>query len=145
MGTALPIRGTDYFGNLSQTATGDFDHDGVSNLQEFLDGTNPADKNSVRFRLSISSFGGYVTASPTRLSYTNGEAVTLTATPTPPNSFRAWAGDVISTTNPIVITMTSNKTVLALAGPFPITWTNSASGAWEVASQLEPQPGAQPG
>jgi len=31
-----------YFGNLNQTAAGDFDGDGVTNLQEYLEGRNPA-------------------------------------------------------------------------------------------------------
>ena len=31
-----------HFGNLSQSASGDYDGDGVSNLQEFRNGTNPA-------------------------------------------------------------------------------------------------------
>jgi hypothetical protein len=30
-----------YFGNLNQTASGDFDGDGVTNLQEYLEGRNP--------------------------------------------------------------------------------------------------------
>src|SRR4029077_11612599 len=38
------------FGNLNQTATGDFDGDGVSNLDEFLDGTNPTSNGSFRPR-----------------------------------------------------------------------------------------------
>lgn len=33
----------EYFGNLNQTANGDFDGDGISNLQELLRGTNPRD------------------------------------------------------------------------------------------------------
>jgi len=32
---------TTYFGNLGQSGSGDFDHDGVSNLEEFLAGTDP--------------------------------------------------------------------------------------------------------
>ena len=34
------------FGNLTQTAAGDFDNDGMTNLQEFLAGTNPKDAAS---------------------------------------------------------------------------------------------------
>ena len=41
-----------YFTNLAQNATADFDHDGASNLQEFLDGTNPT--NSVSFATASS-------------------------------------------------------------------------------------------
>jgi hypothetical protein len=35
-----------YFTNLNQTATGDFDHDGYNNLEEYAAGTNPTVKNS---------------------------------------------------------------------------------------------------
>ena len=44
-----------YFGNLNQNATGDFDGDGISNLQEFLDGTNPTNRASFRSRLTVLS------------------------------------------------------------------------------------------
>src|SRR5439155_6261648 len=47
-----------YFGNLNQTATGDFDGDGISNLQEFLDRTDPTNNASVRYRLAILCDGG---------------------------------------------------------------------------------------
>jgi hypothetical protein len=127
-----------YFGNLNQNPTGDFDGDGVSNLQEFLDGTNPTNANSARFRISIDAPAAYVNESPTRVSYTNGEVVTLTATGIAPYSFRAWAGDVNTTNNPITLTMTNNKSVIAYAGPFNIVWTNSASGDWNRAANWFP-------
>jgi len=34
-----------YFGNLNQTANGDYDRDGVTNLQEFINGTDPTTNN----------------------------------------------------------------------------------------------------
>src|SRR6185436_9617836 len=39
-----------YFGNTAQTAGGDFDNDGVNNRGEINEGTNPADRNSLRPR-----------------------------------------------------------------------------------------------
>jgi hypothetical protein len=36
-----------YFGNLSQTASGDWDGDGLMNLQEYQNGTNPASYNGL--------------------------------------------------------------------------------------------------
>ena len=45
------------FDSLSETATDDFDNDGRSNLQEFLDGTSPTDENSVRYPLTIHYLG----------------------------------------------------------------------------------------
>ena len=63
------------FGNLtSQTSEGDPDSDGVSNLDEFLDGTNPESSASERPRLvAYSDAGGTVSATPTKLSYALGD------------------------------------------------------------------------
>jgi hypothetical protein len=127
-----------YFGNLNQNPTGDFDGDGVSNLQEFLDGTNPANSQSALFRLTILSDGGVVQAVPNAVSYTNGTSVTLTATAFAPYSFRGWAGDVHTTNNPITLTMTNNETVVAYMGPLNITWTNNSGGDWNVAANWNP-------
>src|SRR5262249_47880963 len=83
------------FGNLtSQRAAGDPDGDGVSNLDEFLDGTNPNSSASVRPRLqAYGDAGGSVMVAPLKPSYGLGEAVKLTAVPIPPNVFVGWAGD----------------------------------------------------
>src|SRR5437899_990437 len=58
------------FGNLNQNAAGDADGDGVSNLQEFFDGTNPNSSASARPRLNVlTDGGGLVTVNPFKLSY----------------------------------------------------------------------------
>lgn len=126
------------FGGLDQYPTGDFDGDGVSNRDEFLDGTSPTNSASARFRLTVLSNGGLVTVVPSRLSYTNGEVVTLTATALAPQIFRGWTGDTNTTSNPLTLTMTANKTVFAYLGSAEIAWTNSAGGNWHVASNWEP-------
>jgi len=127
-----------YFGNLTQNASADFDGDGVSNLQEFLDGTNPTNVASARFRLSIINFGSFVTATPNLLSYSNGVTVSLSATAIAPFTFRGWGGDLSGTNNPVTLTVTNNKTVFAYAGAFTITWTNGSSGDWNTASNWSP-------
>src|SRR6266849_6643704 len=88
------------FGNLNQTATGDFDGDGISNLQEFLDGTSPTNKTSFRSRLTMLADGGLVSVTPAQASYALTDSVTLTATAFPPNAFFAWTGDLAASTNP---------------------------------------------
>src|SRR5450631_130528 len=61
----------------SQRGEGDPDKDGVANLDEFLDGTNPNSNLSLRPRLTaFSDAGGSVTAAPTKLSYDLGDTVT---------------------------------------------------------------------
>ena len=47
------------FGNLDQNGSGDFDHDGFSNLNEYLAGTNPNDANS-SLKLRIERLPGAV-------------------------------------------------------------------------------------
>ena len=105
-----------HFGGLTQTTTGDFDGDGVSNLDEFFDNTNPASNTSALFRLTIISDGGSVSVAPAKLAYTNGEVVTLTATALFPNTFRGWTGTgaVPTQTNPVTVTMNAHKTVRAV-------------------------------
>ena len=60
----------------------------------------------------IPSGSGSVTVNPLKGSYALNEQVTLTAVPGSGNSFSNWSGDASGSTNPIVITMTSNKTIL---------------------------------
>jgi uncharacterized repeat protein (TIGR02543 family) len=134
-----------HFGSLAQTATGDFDGDGVLNLDEFLEGTNPADRTSVQFRLVVLSDGGSVTVNPPRLTFTNAETVTLTAAPFAPYYFRGWTGDLNTTNNPLTITMTNHVTVFAHLSYYNITWSlSSSSSDWDVAANWSPSfvPGA---
>jgi hypothetical protein len=125
-----------YFSNLNQTATGDFDHDGASNLQEFLDGTNPTNSASARFRLSVGSDGGSVDVTPLRRSYTNGETVTITAYPS--EGFHIWQGDIVTRSNAVTLTMTTNKTIFARFTPVDFFWTNTAGGDWNVSTNWTP-------
>ena len=127
-----------YLGNLTNTTTGDFDGDGVSNLAEFLEDTDPADNTSLLYRLTLVSDGGQVTVNPSRFTFTNGEVVTLTATASPPNTFHGWTGATNTTGNPISLTMNGNKTVFAHLGSYAIVWTNRAGGDWHVASNWSP-------
>ena len=127
-----------FFTNLTQNATADFDGDGISNLTEFLDDTNPTNNASALFRLTVLNDGGLVEAVPSQLTYTNGEIVTLTATPFAPDTFHAWTGDAITRTNPITVAMTGNKTVRAHFVPIDLLWTNLAGGDWHVASNWSP-------
>jgi Concanavalin A-like lectin/glucanases superfamily/Divergent InlB B-repeat domain/Immunoglobulin I-set domain/Putative Ig domain len=98
----------------SQRGEGDPDKDGVANLDEFLDGTNPNSNLSLRPRLTaFSDAGGSVTAAPTKLSYDLGDTVTLTPSAFPPSVFVGWSGDLSGTSNPVDLTMDANRTVRA--------------------------------
>jgi hypothetical protein len=127
-----------YFGNLTKTATADFDGDGASNLQEFLDGTDPTDSNSLACRLVVISDIGSVIKTPDQPSYTNGQTVTLTAIPPTNGLFFAWLGDIVTRSNPVTLVMTNNKTVYARFTPIVLNWTNQFSGNWETAANWTP-------
>ncbi len=110
------------FGALTtQRAGGDTDGDGVTNLTEFFDGTNPTSSTSLRPRLNITADGGSVNVTPALPSYALGQSVTLTAIPDDSNQFYGWAGDLTSATNPVTISMTANRSVVAhfLCAPIP--------------------------
>jgi len=106
-----------YFGNLNQTALGDYDGDGVSNLQEFLDGTNPTNAASALYHLTVFDDGGSVVVVPDQPSYTNGEVVTLMAAGSDAAPFHAWTGDLLTRSNPISVVMTNNKSLQAHFSP----------------------------
>ncbi len=121
------------FGGLAQNPGNDFDGDGVANLDEFMDGTSPTNSASAQFRLTVMSDGGQVAVTPTKLSYTNGELVTISVTAFPGETFHIWSGSVITRTNPVTLVMTTNKTLFAHFNPFTFSWTNSAGGDWHNA------------
>jgi hypothetical protein len=98
----------------SQSSEGDPDKDGVVNLDEFIDGTNPNSNLSLRPRLTAySDSAGSVTVAPMKLSYDLGDIVTLTSSAFPPSVFVGWSGDLNGTSNPATLTMDANKTVRA--------------------------------
>ncbi len=123
------------FGNLAQTATGDFDSDGISNIDEYQDGTSPTSNAAYRPRLTIlADGGGAVTVTPLKPSYALGEVVTLTATASTPHTFHGWSGALTSQTSPETITMSANRTVKAhfISTPIPtgvVSWWRAENDA----------------
>jgi hypothetical protein len=129
---------TKYFGNLNQTASGDFDGDGVSNLDEFLEGTNPADPTSFNPRLHTQTLHGRIVPTPALPYYTNGQVISLAAIPDDGYSFVGWSGSVKGTKPAISLVMDSHKSVVAaFAVPLPVAldnssfvWTTSTNTPW---------------
>jgi hypothetical protein len=127
-----------YFGNLNQLPTGDFDNDGVENLDEYLEGTNPNNASSYDPRLFIQSLHGWVFASPSQPYYTMGQIVNLTAVPESGQTFVGWTGDFTGSKSAISVVMNSHKTFTANFGlPLPvaldnraIVWTTGGDASW---------------
>jgi hypothetical protein len=107
------------FGNLWQDQNGDYDGDGVSNRDELIEGTDPANPASFRPRLTTEGWAACVTRTPGKTSYQLGETVQLTAVPMAGARFLGWGGDVSGTNLVTQITLTNHARVSAMCGyPF---------------------------
>jgi len=65
------------------------------------------------------SGAGTVTKNPDQSSYSPGTSVQLTAHPGSGHGFDHWSGDATGSSNPVTITMTKDKTVVAHFGQAP--------------------------
>jgi len=127
-----------YFGNLNQSADGDFDNDGVSNIAEYREGTNPANAASYNPRLRVQSVNGRVFALPDLPYYTMGKSVTLTAIPDSGQDFLGWSGGISGTQPSTTVVMNGHKSVIASFGlPLAVAldntnliWTTGAEAPW---------------
>jgi uncharacterized repeat protein (TIGR02543 family) len=75
------------------------------------------------FTLNTSATNGTITKTPNQTSYNSGTSVQLTATPSAGYTFSAWSGDAAGATNPLLVSMTANKNIVAVftAIPIPVT------------------------
>ncbi|MGA2245836.1 MAG: hypothetical protein ABSH48_12610, partial [Verrucomicrobiota bacterium] len=127
-----------YFGNLDQNSLSSLDGSGDSNLQDFLNGSNPTDAAAALYQITLLNDGGTVIVSPNQPFYTNGQSVMLTATGSSSAPFHAWTGDVVSRSSSITVTMNNNLSLFAHFLPFTLVWTNSVSGDWNAAQNWMP-------
>ena len=88
------------------------------------------------YTLTVNVTGpGSVAKSPDASSYALGTVVTLTATPTTGYAFTGWSGDLTGSTNPTIITMEANKTVMATFSAALVL-----SSSWNLVSVAFPLP-----
>ncbi|WP_114782243.1 InlB B-repeat-containing protein [Botryobacter ruber] len=82
-----------------------------------------------QYSLALSTSGsGTVTRSPDQTTYDSGSTVSLTATPASGYAFAGWSGDASGTTNPLSVTMNSNKSITAtFTAVSPSVYTLSVS------------------
>ncbi|HUX41095.1 MAG TPA: InlB B-repeat-containing protein [Rectinemataceae bacterium] len=80
--------------------------------------------------------GGTISISPQKSTYSNGDSVIVTATPSSGYTFGSWSGGISGTTNPISITISSNLTISAtFTAPSPsISVSGSASSSQNYGS-----------
>lgn len=87
------------------------------------------------FTLGLDVVGnGAITAVPDKVIYNGGEVVDLTAVADPGWTFSDWSGDVISTSNPVSLTMDSNKIVTATftQNEYTLSVNTAGSGSGSV-------------
>jgi len=106
-----------------------------NNTWVYLGKSNPITVNGITYTLTTSatpSSYGYVT--PSSGTYAAGTPVTITAHPYSGYRFDHWGGSVTGTSNPVTITMNSNKNVIAYFVPVQYTLTTSVfpSGSGSV-------------
>ena len=128
-----------YFGNLVQNGFGDTDGDGVSNYDEYLEGTGPNDANSLLPRLTVTSTrGGTVTVTPAKARYQLGEVVQLAAVPNAGQLFLGWFGSITNSNAAVSLTLDRSKTISAQFGiPLAdaldttnLVWTTGGNTRW---------------
>ena len=105
-----------------------------------LDSTFDTSSASVEYTLTVNTVGqGSVTLNPAGGTYPEGTVVTLTATADPGWGFSGWSGDLTGSTNPVTITMNSDKNVTATFVVEEYTLTVNTVGSGTVA--LDPPRG----
>jgi len=89
----------------------DADGDGYTNVEEFLNGTDP---RVAEYSLIIDRVGqGDVTVDPPGGTYNDGEVLTLTAVAAPGWRFDGWSGDLVGSENPIAFTIDYHSEIKA--------------------------------
>jgi len=68
---------------------------------------------------SAPPLAGTIASSPTGPCYTNGASVTFTAVPAAGYQFAGWSGDATGSTNPLTLTMTADRTLVATFAQAP--------------------------
>lgn len=129
-----------FFGSVTnQVAGGDRDRDGVSNLDEFREGTNPTNAASLSPRLRITTSGpGHVSAAPLATAYPLNSSVELSAVADNGATFLGWSGDLTGAANPASLVMSTNRRLTALFGiPLAtaldttnLVWTSGGDAGW---------------
>jgi uncharacterized repeat protein (TIGR02543 family) len=83
----------------------------------------------LKCELTVSSgTGGTTDPAPGSYTYDTGTQVTIRALPNTGYQFSGWTGDASGTTNPITITMDSNKSITAIFTVTPTTETGGGDG-----------------
>jgi hypothetical protein len=125
----------------------DPDGDGVRNLDEYLEGTDPTNPQSFHPRLQVNVQNGSVaisppgnpTTTPPKVWYNLGQMVQLTAAPSNNYVFLGWSGDASGTANPLSITMNGHMNIIPVFGI-----TNQPTADYQFQNNLHSSVGNPP-
>jgi uncharacterized repeat protein (TIGR02543 family) len=123
--TATPAPGyvfTGWSGNLSGT---------INPATLTMDGSKvvTATFAQVQYTVAVTATGnGTVSQIPQQTTYLHNDVVTLTAAPAPGWSFTGWSGSLTGSTNPITLTVDSNKAITATFTELLFTLSTNVSG-----------------
>ncbi len=127
--TAMPVAGWKFTG-WSGSATGS-----TNPLTVTMDGNKTVTATfAPTYTLSVIIAGsGSVAKNPDQPDYNSGDMVQLTATPTAGWTFTGWSGDATGSTNPLSVTMSSNKSITATFTQNTYTLSVVTAGSGSVA------------
>lgn len=106
-----------WFGNISQSPTGDPDTDGVTNAVEFADGTAPNDGTSAKYTVTVLAKNGTASVEPAQAKYDRGAMASVSSTPADGYDFLCWVGGPVRSDD-FAIKATGTMTI-----PTGGTWT----------------------
>jgi hypothetical protein len=125
----------------------DPDGDGVRNLDEYLEGTDPNNPLSFHPRLLLSAqFGtinanpaGNPTTTPPKVWYNLGQTVQLTPVPNAGYGFLGWGGDASGANIPLSVTMNGHSNITAI-----FVLTNAPNADYQFQNNLHSSVGTPP-
>ena len=123
------------------------DGDGVRNLDEYLEGTDPNNPLSFHPRLLLSAqFGtinanpvGSPTTTPPKVWYNLGQIVQLTPVPNAGYGFLGWGGNASGANIPLSVTMNGHSNITAI-----FVLTNAPNADYQFQNNLHSSVGTPP-
>ncbi|GHB96403.1 beta strand repeat-containing protein [Cerasicoccus arenae] len=112
--------------------------------QSLVDSAEYAARFTSTYNLTVSTNGSgsvtinpeqYDPQNPTELLYVSGSLVTLTAVPGDGSKFNGWTGSTVSSSNPLVVTITADTSLVANFSVIPVTVSTASVIATKMAEK----------